>query len=77
MAYAGGVTFTGSIVAFLKLAGKMSSKPLALPGKHLVNSTLLGANAVNMAGFLTMAPATPMIAAGFLATSTALSFLKG
>ncbi|PPQ93284.1 hypothetical protein CVT25_015282 [Psilocybe cyanescens] len=73
----GGITFTGSIVAFLKLAAKMSSKPLVLPGKHLINVSLLGANAATMAGFLTMAPATPAIAASFLGASTALSFLKG
>ncbi|KAF8798089.1 PNTB-domain-containing protein, partial [Phlegmacium glaucopus] len=73
----GGITFTGSIVAFLKLAGRMSSKPLALPGKHLVNTTLLGANAATMAGFLSMAPSAPLVAASFLGASTILSFLKG
>lgn len=44
----GGITFTGSIVAFLKLAGRMSSKPLMLPGKHIINSAVLGANAIAM-----------------------------
>ncbi|KAJ7709820.1 PNTB-domain-containing protein [Mycena rosella] len=73
----GGITFTGSIVAFLKLAGRMSSKPLALPGKHLVNSTLLGLNGLTMAGFLTMAPSAPIVAAAFLSTSALLSFIKG
>ncbi|KAJ7219361.1 NAD(P) transhydrogenase [Mycena pura] len=73
----GGITFTGSIVAFLKLAGRMSSKPLVLPGKHLVNSTLLGLNGLTMAAFLSAAPSTPLIAAAFLSTSTLLSFIKG
>ncbi|KAG5653824.1 hypothetical protein H0H81_010097 [Sphagnurus paluster] len=73
----GGITFTGSIVAFLKLAAKMSSKPLALPGKHLINTTLLGANAATLAGFLAMAPTTPVVAASFLGTSAVLSFIKG
>nr|GAT55745.1 predicted protein [Mycena chlorophos] len=73
----GGITFTGSIVAFMKLAGRMSSKPLALPGKHLVNSSLLGLNGLTMAGFLAAAPTTPLVAAAFLTTSTALSFIKG
>lgn len=77
LSISGGITFTGSIVAFLKLAAKMSSRPLALPGKHLVNSTLLGANAATMAGFLTTVPSTPMIAASFLGASTILSFIKG
>ena len=55
----------------------MSSKPLNLPGKHLINSSLLGANALTMAGFLSMGSATPLVAASYLGASTALSFIKG
>ncbi|KAH9952045.1 PNTB-domain-containing protein [Amylocystis lapponica] len=73
----GGITFTGSIVAFLKLAGRMSSRPLSLPGKHLINGSLLGANVVSMAAFVSMAPSVPMVAAGFLGVNTVLSFIKG
>jgi len=50
---------------------------LVLPGKHLINSSLLGANALTMAGFLAMAPTTPMVAASFLSASAVLSFIKG
>ena len=35
--FIGAVTFTGSIVAYLKLSAKMSSKPLILPGRNLLN----------------------------------------
>jgi NAD(P) transhydrogenase subunit beta len=35
--FIGGVTFTGSIVAFLKLSARISSKPLVLPGKNVLN----------------------------------------
>lgn len=35
--FIGGVTFTGSIVAFLKLSARISSKPLMLPGKNYLN----------------------------------------
>lgn len=35
--FIGGVTFTGSIVAYLKLSGRMASKPLVLPGKNALN----------------------------------------
>ncbi|KAF6765278.1 NAD(P) transhydrogenase [Ephemerocybe angulata] len=74
----GGITFTGSIVAFLKLAAKISSRALRLPGKHIINISLLGANAATMAGFLTSLPtSTPLVAASFLGASTVLSFLKG
>ncbi|MGA1469664.1 MAG: NAD(P)(+) transhydrogenase (Re/Si-specific) subunit beta, partial [Aquiluna sp.] len=41
--FIGAVTFTGSIVAYLKLSAKMSSKPLILPGRNLLNlSALIG-----------------------------------
>jgi len=74
----GGVTFTGSIVAFLKLAGRMSSKPIRIPGpRHLVNSSLLGANIATMGTFLALAPGSPIIAALCLSGNAALSFLKG
>jgi NAD(P) transhydrogenase subunit beta len=33
----GAVTFSGSIVAFGKLSGKIGGKPLLLPGRHLIN----------------------------------------
>ena len=33
----GAVTFTGSIIAFLKLDGKMSGKPIMLPQRHVIN----------------------------------------
>lgn len=73
----GGITFTGSIVAFLKLAGRMSSRPIQLPGRHFTNLGLLTANAATMGAFVTMAPAAPVVAATCLTASTALSFVKG
>ncbi len=35
--FIGAVTFTGSIVAYLKLSGRASSSPLMLPGKNFLN----------------------------------------
>ncbi|WP_297084056.1 Re/Si-specific NAD(P)(+) transhydrogenase subunit beta [uncultured Demequina sp.] len=35
--FIGAVTFTGSIVAFLKLSARMKSSPLTLPGRHALN----------------------------------------
>ncbi|GED96100.1 Re/Si-specific NAD(P)(+) transhydrogenase subunit beta [Gordonia crocea] len=35
--FIGAVTFTGSIVAYLKLSAKMKSAPLMLPGKNVIN----------------------------------------
>jgi len=36
----GAVTFTGSVIAFLKLDGRMSGKPILLPQRHLLNIVL-------------------------------------
>ncbi|QOF70207.1 NAD(P)(+) transhydrogenase (Re/Si-specific) subunit beta [Aminobacter sp. NyZ550] len=36
----GAITFTGSVIAFLKLDGRMSGKPIMLPARHLINAAL-------------------------------------
>jgi len=36
----GALTFTGSVIAFLKLDGRMSGAPILLPSRHLVNAGL-------------------------------------
>ncbi len=36
----GAITFTGSVIAFLKLDGRMSGKPIMLPARHLINLLL-------------------------------------
>ena len=33
----GAITFTGSVIAFAKLSGRMSGKPIILPARHAVN----------------------------------------
>src|SRR5689334_20796347 len=38
----GAVTFTGSVIAFLKLDGRMSGAPIMLPFRHIVNLALAG-----------------------------------
>jgi NAD(P) transhydrogenase subunit beta len=35
--FVGAITFTGSIIAFLKLSGRMSGKPIRFAGQHWVN----------------------------------------
>ncbi len=69
--FIGAVTFTGSIVAFLKLSARINSKPLMLPGKNALN---LGALAAFVA--LTIAfVASPHL--GLLAAMTAVALLLG
>jgi NAD(P) transhydrogenase subunit beta len=36
----GALTFTGSVIAFLKLSGRMSGKPIILPLRHIINIVL-------------------------------------
>ncbi|MEP6848286.1 MAG: NAD(P)(+) transhydrogenase (Re/Si-specific) subunit beta [Acidobacteriota bacterium] len=38
----GSITFTGSVIAFLKLQGTVGGRPLMLPGRHLLNLLILG-----------------------------------
>jgi H+-translocating NAD(P) transhydrogenase subunit beta len=47
----GAITFSGSVIAFLKLAGKMSGAPILLPGRHIINIALLLAIAFFTFGF--------------------------
>lgn len=42
--YIGGVTFSGSLVAYGKLQGVLNSAPLLLPGRHALNAGLLAAS---------------------------------
>jgi H+-translocating NAD(P) transhydrogenase subunit beta len=36
----GAITFTGSVIAFLKLSGRMSGAPIILPARHAINAAL-------------------------------------
>ncbi len=51
----GAITFSGSVIAFLKLSGRMSGSPIMLPGRHVIN---LGALAAILAliGLYTASP---------------------
>src|SRR5699024_7174052 len=58
--FIGAITFTGSIVAYLKLSAKMKSAPLVLPGKNLINVAILVAFIVLTVWFV-IAPALWML----------------
>jgi NAD(P) transhydrogenase subunit beta len=51
-AFIGAVTFTGSVVAFGKLAGKIEGKALQLPGRHALNVAMLAICAVLLVMYL-------------------------
>ncbi len=48
----GALTFTGSIIAFLKLSGRMSGAPIIIPGRHFINIALACALVFFVYGFL-------------------------
>ncbi|XP_067014086.2 NAD(P) transhydrogenase, mitochondrial isoform X2 [Anabrus simplex] len=53
--FIGGITFTGSLVAYGKLQGLLSSNPLLLPGRNTLNTGLAAANLGAM-GIFYLAP---------------------
>ena len=65
----GAVTFTGSVVAALKLSGRISANPLVLPHRHLLNLLALIASAGLMVWFVLTHAALPLI----LMTAVALA----
>ncbi|ETE62639.1 NAD(P) transhydrogenase, mitochondrial, partial [Ophiophagus hannah] len=50
--YIGGVTFSGSLVAYGKLQGLLNSAPLLLPGRHYLNAGLMAASVGGMIYFM-------------------------
>ena len=50
--FIGAVTFTGSVVAFGKLSGKINSKALMLPHRHKLNLAALVVSALLLVGFV-------------------------
>lgn len=73
--YIGGITFTGSLVAFGKLQGLLKSEPLLLPGRHGLNLGMLLGNIGAMGYF--MYDNTPTVGLGMLGITTALSSVMG
>jgi len=67
----GAITFSGSVIAFLKLAGKMSGAPILLPLRHVINLGTLAA-ILGLIGYFTV-DQSPWI----FWTVTALAFLIG
>jgi len=73
--YIGGVTFTGSLIAYGKLNGNLNSNPLMLPGRHVLNASLLAAN-VGAMGYFLVDP-TLGVGIAMLGTTATLSGVMG
>jgi NAD(P) transhydrogenase subunit beta len=69
--FIGAITFTGSVIAYLKLKGSLSGKPLLLPARHLANlaavvaSVMLGVWFVGFEGASGLAPLVLMTLVAF------------
>jgi H+-translocating NAD(P) transhydrogenase subunit beta len=70
----GAITFSGSVIAFLKLAGKMSGAPIMLPGRHVINLGTIAAILVCTALFALVGPDETL---KFILIVTVLSFIIG
>lgn len=67
----GAITFSGSVIAFLKLNGNMSGKPIMLPGRHVINLAVMAA-ILGGVGYFTVEQSPALFF-----TVTALAFLVG
>ena len=70
----GAITFSGSVIAFAKLSGRMSGSPILLPMRHVINLGTLAAIIVLTALFAMAAPAQTM---PLIVGLTVLAFLIG
>ncbi|WP_425579939.1 Re/Si-specific NAD(P)(+) transhydrogenase subunit beta [Terrabacter terrae] len=68
--FIGAVTFTGSIVAFLKLSARISSRPLMLPARHWLNLAALVVSAGLLVWFVAGDSLVPLL----VMTAIALAF---
>jgi NAD(P) transhydrogenase subunit beta len=72
----GAITFSGSVIAFLKLNGDMSGKPILLPARHVINLAVL-AGILGLVGWFAAADAAPATLGWMLWAIIALSFAIG
>ncbi len=73
--YIGGITFSGSLIAYAKLQGLMSGAPIMLPGRHALNGSLALANVGALAYY--MMSADPLVGISMLGITSALSMTMG
>ncbi|MBG0750795.1 MULTISPECIES: Re/Si-specific NAD(P)(+) transhydrogenase subunit beta [Pectobacterium] len=72
--FIGAVTFTGSVIAFGKLRGKISSKPLMLPHRHKMNLAALVVSFLLLLVFVNTGSLALQVLALILMTAIALVF---
>ncbi len=73
--YIGAVTFSGSIIAFGKLSGKIGGKPVLIPGRHAING--IAALVVIYYGYAFLQAHDPAAGATALIVMTVIGLLFG
>ena len=73
----GAYTFTGSVIAYLKLSAKMGSKPLTLPGRNWINLAGFVAFVAVMAWFVMVGEQNPMLGWILIIAIAVIGFLLG
>lgn len=73
--YIGGITFSGSLIAYAKLQGLMSGAPIMLPARHALNGGLALANVGALAYY--MMSADPLVGISMLGLTSAMSMTMG
>ena len=72
----GSITFTGSVIAFLKLRGSIGGKPFMIPGRHLLNLLMLIVT-VGLGVWFFMAATDHALGAWILLAGTVLTGILG
>ncbi|MEO1251725.1 MAG: NAD(P)(+) transhydrogenase (Re/Si-specific) subunit beta [Pseudomonadota bacterium] len=70
----GAITFSGSVIAFAKLNGNMSGKPILLPARHIINLSF-GLAILLLIGMLMTGVQSPLVFLWLTAFAFALGFL--
>ena len=65
--FIGAITFTGSIVAYAKLAGRVNGKALILPGRHILNSIAVVASLILLVMYINSSQLWTLYAMLFIA----------
>ena len=73
----GAVTFTGSVIAYGKLAGKVTSAATKLPGGHLLNATAAVVSIACMVWYLKTGDLNPLLILTFMALFIGFHLIMG
>ncbi|MCP3958078.1 MAG: NAD(P)(+) transhydrogenase (Re/Si-specific) subunit beta, partial [bacterium] len=74
--FIGTLTLSGSVIAYMKLSGKMSGRPILLPGRHVINLLLI-AGSLGLGLYVVYSVAAPGTLAMLTLVAIALALVLG